>query len=32
VDGEFLDDPGNLCCAGTNEGFDLDGVAAIHWR
>lgn len=32
ADGDFLDDPGNACCAGNNEGFDLDGVVALHWR
>lgn len=32
ADGEFLDDPGNACCAGTSEGFDLDRVTALRWR
>ncbi len=31
-DGEFLDDPGNRCCPGDSQGFDLLGVAAVHWR
>ena len=32
ADGDFLDDPGNACCPGESEGFDLDGVVALHWR
>jgi len=32
AEGEFLDDPGNLCCGGPSQGFDLDGVALLHAR
>lgn len=31
-DGEFVDDPGNVCCPGTSQGFDLDGVVVLNWR
>ena len=32
MEGEFLDDPGNICCPGSSQGFDLEGVVALHWR
>ena len=32
ADGEFVDDPGNACCPGTSQGFDLDGVVGLSWR
>lgn len=29
-DDEFLDDPGNICCGGNSQGFDLDAITLIH--
>ncbi|MCA9521516.1 MAG: hypothetical protein KC609_11110 [Myxococcales bacterium] len=29
-DDQFLDDPGNLCCGGTSQGFDLDAITLLH--